>query len=551
MLWNVESWMDEKTDDPLLKNHPSYVMTQKWTHEDLQLLQEKQAALIKNRQPMRLSKWQRFLQVDACSGHEIQCGTLFSGGHVITTREKYARGFPIKADDICRGVVLTDNETYRNSEGGGMAFFEVDWKDDTCLPTMEQLKVYMRELCKLLREWAPSAAFKVWVAVNTPRSKCKKGNSSKRYYSMGFHIIVQDLLVTSVDNKNMAFVQNKRITSIEPVWANKTDLEPYKSDGGMLRPIFSHKVDPCEQCAKYKALDREKEKDTVPEDSDKPKPKKSKKEKHPNCLNDTCFNTVIANSNIYRLAWMMIPETSELVPTMHISLQAELQCTSILRPPEASTFPRLTPPWDALSLEQLQQLKKSPSKNRTPGINLHAGSFKAHYFFCNALLERFAREQGLDRSIKWFVTDVKMGGFTRTESNKLKKTSNKAARILLQVSGPKYCLLVRREHVSNNIFFTLRPSDGRLRFQCQDADCKKMESETKKIICMQLRSDEKTKFHQLFFGGQGEASVKSEENVKSELQLIPKEQGEIISQQLKQELKRPRITMIPRKRKPD
>jgi len=453
------------------------------------------------KKPMVDSKWLKAVSMPNVGVNRR--ATLFSGGDIHCDAQRYAECFTFWVNDIANEVILTINEWTLN-EPGNVPYFEVDWLDD-CIPTMDQLESYTKCLCALLAECFPSQLFRLVIAMNMPQIVMEK---DKKKYKLGFHVVANGLLVTSKINLVIAAILNVRITTICPIWANKTDCASYKPENSSLRPIYSHKMIPCPSCVKASREQRSKS-----ADEEKPKTSRTKR-KMEDCLNSDCHNGKVLHWNFYQVGWIM--EHPRMVLEPHTcDVGTALRLMSIVARPRQFQSEFTTPhdcPKTPEEIKDLTCTRALPKGFRLTN-KLSAGRYALHYDFCNKMLQKFVREYIPSNRLATPISGIIVNGFSLTENQdghfvKLKQASSRAS-ILILVVGVKYCFYIHKEHKGNNVYFVLQKT-GKLVFHCHDPVC--MAQASTHAISLSLDEIDQREFHQLFF-------VQSEPTIKREVVL--------------------------------
>ncbi len=456
-------------------------------------------AALKDKVPMRNSTWMKYLNdytnlsVKQTKG-ELLRSTLFSDGTVHCPRVKYLESLKYKANDIDKGVILTDNEIVHNSEGF-VAFLEVDWIDVNRLPNEEEIETYIKTAQDIMKECYPtSETFEIRVCRNFSHVKVK---DDVHYFAMGLHLLCPGIVTKTDDNLTVAQFLDYKIATKYPVWSGKTDFAPYHSSNGNLRPCFSRKTKTCPTCDLKSTLED--------------KPKKKRKATNNNNANEyknnssnsltmqalSCFECTrgkILDTNFYTLRYILDDNGKfyHIASTDYTVLEILQLTTLVTETPQK--FSELRRSSDMCKKPDIIEPTKlglyAPSAfNRLKGRIVNECAESAAYLFVNKIVNRM---------ISKFNPD-----FAKVVCHKLlvQREGTFKAGVLITTKGvgARYCLLRKAEH-SNGHYFLLN-RQGVLSFHCHDDDCKAILKTTK--IEVILNAKEKEDCHDiLHFGGE-------------------------------------------------
>lgn len=440
--------------------------------------------------------------------------TFLSNGTLRCDRQTYVASLPQKAKDIDAGVVFTDNELANNVDGYNL-FTEVDWKHLTLMPTVKDIFSYMACLQKTIKQCYPNEDknpldYHISCCKNEPYVKLDKEGIP--IFSCGFHFICRNIPTTSIDNHRIAGLVDIRTLKECPIWHKKTDIAPYHNSYSNLRPVFSHKMDPCELCNKQ--LKQEKQmadantiidehvsiEDPFDEnDIDAPKPKRRRMKKvnamssvkNPNSNGanggggddffhqsrcGSCFKQKIIQPNHYRLRYEMDTDGNffEVAPNKYTTFE-EIKLTSIvLQSPKDKI--KLIPTDDMPTVADLQPEKYgSGNSNKLTGekdaqerlmMELQAGSkLTDQITFLSQLVNRFIalKNPEFAHVVADFVAQKNKSG----RGGKLDFLM-----IVIKGRGAQYCMLQNGVH-GNHCYYKLK-ANGILYFHCHRKDCSKI-----------------------------------------------------------------------------
>jgi len=463
---------------------------------------------IYGKRPLHASQWigrlQRWFNITDTRGELLRL-TFFSNGTLHCDRHTYFDSLSYKAKDVENEVILTDNEQTHNCEGN-VCYFELDWKYKI-LPNPTQVQTIIRTAFQLLKECCPDVSFCLYVLTNQPRLK------EDGQFKIGYHLIGYGVILRIFDNKKLAAVLDLRLSAQDPALGGLVDLESYKQAGSMLRPAFSHKMDPCPTCHLKNDLD------LVKNHVKKRKcPTMEKDEPLVKWLPCNCHAGKIVNSNYYSLGFLIRSEDGVVMEQSALpsySIEYILRHTSII-PPIGSHFTEITETSDWVQESDIVARNKSVTHPRANGQLSRKSNvmdpreFPEQYHFMTHVVREFMQKHtSLTLANKIVIHRILLRGMPKEISRNMKKTFN----VLVTIKGKdsRWCIYRKKQHDSNGMFFTFNWC-GALKFGCYDAECKDLQKNAPR----EPIKDPK-KFHELFINKSRVVAMEQKQEPKTSL----------------------------------
>jgi hypothetical protein len=168
--------------------------------------------------------------------------TFFSGGTINVHPHLYLNNLlPLKADDICNAVILTDNEIVSNVYGFKV-FFELDYRE--IIPTQKTMMKHVSIAQNLLKEVFEHSDATVMISTSEKKIK-KNSKTGKNMAAFGVHLVFPEIIIDTTGLKRLAVTLDSRITNDNHVWAGVVDASSIHARHASLRPNFSYKTGIC------------------------------------------------------------------------------------------------------------------------------------------------------------------------------------------------------------------------------------------------------------------------------------------------------------------
>ena len=206
-------------------------------------------AEINKHRPMFNSSWSKRIYDDYTSSHLNDehhhiVSTLFSGGTLRAPVYYYLELLKKKADDICRGVIFTDNELVHDVHTFHV-FFELDYRG--IIPSFSTMMKHVRMAQELFKQAYPIVDSTLTVSTSDKKVRKNKKTGTEEA-CFGVHLVFSNSATICADLKRLCGTLDIRISKDDPVWSGVVDSAAVHAHHASLRPNFSHKMEACELC---------------------------------------------------------------------------------------------------------------------------------------------------------------------------------------------------------------------------------------------------------------------------------------------------------------
>lgn len=426
----------------------------------------------------------------------LMMSTLFSGGTLHCSPKKYLESLRLKARDISKGVKLTDNEMVHNAYGFRL-FFELDYRG--VIPEEKTVTEHVRIAQNLVAEVFPGADNQVAVSVCDLKTKKKSDGSLQLAY--GVHLVFSNIYTNTPWLKRIAMTYDTRLTRVNSVWSGVVDAAGVHSKHASLRPNFSYKV---ENCPVEMALVKEKENLTGSVGGNKNSGGKKRRKRRSiknsyeefgeffgnltddeeeDTTNDEgytlpesilalskctdCHNGKRLVPSVYRLKYFM-DKNGQVLQKQQLTVYQELKITSL----HVLDSVNLTTVAEKLPVDFAAPLDVPAPRNGGAVFSQEKSQLRA--------VKRRKNVVYLDPTSPVFPLVQNILGRVDNHYQQIAIQSiafdKEYKTLTVNVKGRncRHCLLARREHVSNRIYFVVLLNRGYVQTRCFDTQCTKI-----------------------------------------------------------------------------
>jgi hypothetical protein len=484
---------------------------------------DEERSRINKHRPMFKSSWSRLIYDKYTSSnlndeHHKIVSTLFSGGVLRAPVYYYLELLQSKADDICKGVIFTDNEIAHDIHTFRV-FFELDYRG--IIPTYSTMMKHVHMAKKLFMEIYPTLDSAM--TVSTCDKKVRKNKKMEDEACFGVHLVFTNSATISVDLKRLCATLDCRISSDNPIWSGVVDSTAVHAHHSSLRPNFAYKMADCKLCQtkktsvteitglsvvkklssnkskkKYSHYSRLWKQDIVTDDDEDDDDDENNRSFHfyeaskntdidaefgsslPSALKiiscGQCFGGRVVGPSSYRLESVIKHDGTILDYTTEgdtmISVHEELKLCSIQRQDIQIQKPFFMT--DKLPCDFATSLDIQPKKNgavfTVEKKMIRGWSRKKSTKYIPIDIELYRLIQPLLRRLHGSYTDCVL-------HNLMLDSDKKTIIINVKGNGSRYCQVINNQHRSNRVFFIIYLRTGYMHVKCFDQNCKMLREE--------------------------------------------------------------------------